>query len=176
MSLSGRAGSRMPEGTVTPSERSPGPVGSWALASSGAPQASEPASSQLRRTCLVTVRASSREIGLPMSGASGMPCRPIVTSRTAGVTLRTPPTPRARLARHEAARSRAGTDTGPQMRAHSCNRVRQIWPHRYRGQRHTTVMARVPRHLVDQTLWPEYQQISDALQIYLASATASHLR
>jgi hypothetical protein len=46
-----------------------------------------------------------------------------------------------------------------------------IRPYRYRGQRHTTVMARVPKRFVDETLWPEFQQISHALQVYLSEVT-----
>ena len=33
-------------------------------------------------------------------------------------------------------------------------------PYRRRGQRHTTVMVRVPARFVDETLWPEFQQLS----------------
>lgn len=31
-------------------------------------------------------------------------------------------------------------------------------PYRYRGQRYTTLMARVPRGFVHETLWPEFQE------------------
>ena len=46
-----------------------------------------------------------------------------------------------------------------------------IKPYRYRGQRHTTVMARVPSSFVDQTLWPEFQQLDDTLRSYLSEVT-----
>ena len=46
-----------------------------------------------------------------------------------------------------------------------------IKPYRYTRQRHTTVMARVPRGFVDETLWPEYEQISDTLSTYLTEVT-----
>jgi tRNA nucleotidyltransferase (CCA-adding enzyme) len=49
-------------------------------------------------------------------------------------------------------------------------------PYRYKGQRYTTVMVRVPRSFVDKTLWPEYQQIRDALDEYLNEATERIIR
>jgi hypothetical protein len=44
-------------------------------------------------------------------------------------------------------------------------------PYRYRGQRYTTVMARVPRRFVNETLWPEFQEISETLHTYLSEVT-----
>lgn len=44
-------------------------------------------------------------------------------------------------------------------------------PYRYRGQRHTTVMVRVSKRFVDETLWPEYRQIQDTLRKYLDEVT-----
>jgi hypothetical protein len=44
-------------------------------------------------------------------------------------------------------------------------------PYRYRGQRHTTVMTRVSEKFVDETLWPEFQEISKMLQTYLSEVT-----
>jgi len=46
-----------------------------------------------------------------------------------------------------------------------------IRPYRYNGQRYTTVMARVSKRFVDETLWPEFQEISDTLRIYLSDVT-----
>ena len=46
-----------------------------------------------------------------------------------------------------------------------------IKPYRYTRQRYTTVMARVPEQFVRETLWPEYQQISNTLQQYLSEVT-----
>lgn len=46
-----------------------------------------------------------------------------------------------------------------------------ITPYRYKGQRYTTVMAKVPRRFVDETLWPEFQELSDTLKSYLAEVT-----
>lgn len=46
-----------------------------------------------------------------------------------------------------------------------------ISPYRYSGQRHTTVMARVPKRFVDETLWPEFQQINSELNRYLSAIT-----
>lgn len=44
-------------------------------------------------------------------------------------------------------------------------------PYRYARQRHTTVMVRVPRSFVNDTLWPEYLDLSDTLRKYLAEIT-----
>ena len=44
-------------------------------------------------------------------------------------------------------------------------------PYRYKGQRYTTVMIRAPRSFVNETLWPEYQEISDTLYAYLNEVT-----
>jgi hypothetical protein len=45
-------------------------------------------------------------------------------------------------------------------------------PYRYRGQRRTTVMVRVPKTFVDETLWPEYSEMSRTLQGYLEEVTS----
>jgi len=49
-------------------------------------------------------------------------------------------------------------------------------PYRYRRQRHTTVMLRVPKSFVDSTLWPEYVELSKALNEYLNAATERIIR
>lgn len=49
-------------------------------------------------------------------------------------------------------------------------------PYRYRRQRYTTVMVRVPKSFVDHTLWPEYLQLSEALNEYLEEATERIIR
>jgi len=49
-------------------------------------------------------------------------------------------------------------------------------PYRYRGQRYTTVVVRAPRSFVDQTLWPEYLALSEALRSYLNEATERIIR
>jgi hypothetical protein len=46
-----------------------------------------------------------------------------------------------------------------------------IQPYRYSGQRRTTVMARVPKRFVDETLWPEYKQLNSELVRYLDAVT-----
>jgi len=43
----------------------------------------------------------------------------------------------------------------------------KLEPFRYRGQRYTTVMLRVPRSFVERTLWPEFKQLSQLLQSHL---------
>ncbi len=46
-----------------------------------------------------------------------------------------------------------------------------IRPYRYRRQRYTTVMARVPKRFLDETLWPQFQEISKTLRSYLSEVT-----
>lgn len=46
-----------------------------------------------------------------------------------------------------------------------------LHPYRYRRQRYTTVMVRVPERFVDETLWPEYQELSETLRAYLSQVT-----
>ena len=46
-----------------------------------------------------------------------------------------------------------------------------IDPYRYRGQRYTTVMARLPRTFVDETLWPEFEELDRTLHSYLDEVT-----
>jgi hypothetical protein len=46
-----------------------------------------------------------------------------------------------------------------------------IRPYRYPRQRHTTVMARVPRRFVEETLWPEFQELNKTLASFLAEVT-----
>src|SRR5262245_56301720 len=47
-----------------------------------------------------------------------------------------------------------------------CRRY-ELTPYRRRGQRHTTVMLKVPRRFVDETLWPEFRELSETLRSYL---------
>ena len=49
-------------------------------------------------------------------------------------------------------------------------------PYRYSRQRYTTVMLRAPRSFLLGTLWPEYKEISAALQAYLQDATDRIIR
>jgi hypothetical protein len=46
-----------------------------------------------------------------------------------------------------------------------------IKPYRYYRQRHTTVMAKVSKQFVDETLWPEFKELSKTLQSYLKDIT-----
>lgn len=46
-----------------------------------------------------------------------------------------------------------------------------IKPYRYHGQRYTTVMARVSRSFVDDTLWPEFNELEKTLRTYLEEVT-----
>jgi hypothetical protein len=43
--------------------------------------------------------------------------------------------------------------------------------YRYRNQRRTTVMARVSRRFVQETLWPEFEEFSRVLQAHLSEVT-----
>lgn len=47
----------------------------------------------------------------------------------------------------------------------------ELKPYRYRGQRRTTVMVKVPKRFVQETLWPQYEQLSAALWTYLNDVT-----
>jgi len=44
-------------------------------------------------------------------------------------------------------------------------------PYRYKRQRYTTVMVRVSERFVDETLWPQFQQLSEALRAHLSEVT-----
>ncbi len=46
-----------------------------------------------------------------------------------------------------------------------------IRPYRYKRQRYTTVMAKVSKKFVDETLWPEFEEISNTLESYLSDVT-----
>ena len=46
-----------------------------------------------------------------------------------------------------------------------------ITPYRYSRQRRTTVMVRVPRSFVNETLWPQYLELSTTLRDYLEDIT-----
>jgi hypothetical protein len=49
-------------------------------------------------------------------------------------------------------------------------------PYRYKGQRYTTVMLRIPNSFVYGVLWPEYLEIKEALDEYLNEATERIIR
>src|ERR1700722_2050373 len=49
-------------------------------------------------------------------------------------------------------------------------------PYRYKRQRYTTVMVRVPKSFVEKTLWPEYEELRAALDDYLNDATERIIR
>ena len=46
-----------------------------------------------------------------------------------------------------------------------------IKPYRYYRQRYTTVMAKIPKSFVDETLWPEFDALNKTLQEYLDQIT-----
>ena len=49
-------------------------------------------------------------------------------------------------------------------------------PFRYKRQRMTTIVVNAPRSFVQQTLWPEYQELRAALNSYLNEATEKIIR
>lgn len=51
-----------------------------------------------------------------------------------------------------------------------CRRY-DVKPYRYRGQRRTTLMVRAPRRFVEDTLWPEFQELSTVLRTHLEEVT-----
>ena len=46
-----------------------------------------------------------------------------------------------------------------------------IRPYRYRGQRRTTVMAKLSRRFVNETLWPEFLELQQTLSAYFDALT-----
>jgi hypothetical protein len=46
-----------------------------------------------------------------------------------------------------------------------------IKPYRYRNQRRSSVMARVSRRFVQDTLWPEFEEFSRVLEAHLSQVT-----
>jgi hypothetical protein len=63
------------------------------------------------------------------------------------------------------------TDTWSRKLFLSLLRRYELKPYRYRGQRRTTVMVKVPKPFVHETLWPEFQQINAAMRAYLDEVT-----
>jgi hypothetical protein len=49
-------------------------------------------------------------------------------------------------------------------------------PYRFRGQRRNTVMVRVPKAFVDETLWPEFLDLNRTLSSYLDEVTERVIR
>ncbi len=47
----------------------------------------------------------------------------------------------------------------------------ELRPYRYARQRRNTVMVRVPRSFVNETLWPEFLELSEVLKNYLEEVT-----
>ena len=47
----------------------------------------------------------------------------------------------------------------------------ELKPYRYSRQRRNTVMVRVPRSFVNETLWPEFLELSTVLKTYLEDVT-----
>lgn len=46
-------------------------------------------------------------------------------------------------------------------------------PYRYRRQRRTTVMVRLPQSFCDQVLWPEFRELDGELRRYLDTVTST---
>jgi hypothetical protein len=51
-----------------------------------------------------------------------------------------------------------------------------LHPYRYPRQRYSTVVVRAPKSFINRTLWPEYLEISQALEEYLNEATERIIR
>lgn len=47
----------------------------------------------------------------------------------------------------------------------------ELRPYRYARQRRNTVMVHVPRSFVNETLWPEFLELSEVLKTYLEEVT-----
>ena len=52
----------------------------------------------------------------------------------------------------------------------------QLRPYRYPRQRHTTIMARLSRRFVNETLWPEFCELERTLRSYLTEVTERVIR
>jgi tRNA nucleotidyltransferase (CCA-adding enzyme) len=63
------------------------------------------------------------------------------------------------------------TDSWSQKLLVALLRRYDLKPYRHRGQRRTTVMVKVPKSFVDDTLWPEYQQLASAIRGYIDQIT-----
>lgn len=63
-------------------------------------------------------------------------------------------------------------DSWSQMLFHALLRRYGLKPYRYRGQRRTTVMVKVARSFVDETLWPEFKELSATLREHLDEVTS----
>jgi hypothetical protein len=50
-------------------------------------------------------------------------------------------------------------------------RRNSIDPYRYSGQRQTTVMAHAPKRLINDEIWPEFQEFHKTLHSYLSNVT-----
>ena len=46
-----------------------------------------------------------------------------------------------------------------------------IDPYRYSGQRRTTVMVRAPKNLINEEIWPEFEELHKTLHAYLSDVT-----
>ena len=49
-------------------------------------------------------------------------------------------------------------------------------PYRLHRQRRTTVMLKTPKAFIEQVLWPEFQQLDEALRRYLSEVTTRIIR
>jgi len=49
-------------------------------------------------------------------------------------------------------------------------------PYRYKRQRQTTVMVRLPRSFCDEVLWPEFEALDKELRRYLNSVTSKLIK
>ena len=55
-------------------------------------------------------------------------------------------------------------------------RLYGLTPFRYRRMRQQTLIVKGPRSFIDQTLWPEFQELNDALSAYLSEITDKLIR
>ncbi len=52
----------------------------------------------------------------------------------------------------------------------------ELTPYRYKRQKHTTVMVRVPEKFVNETLWPEFLELNKVLTDHLSQITETIIR
>ena len=88
---------------------------------------------------------------------------------------------RARLAEQQASeepveiRFSLGDEWSRRLFLALCRRY-GLEPYRYRRQRRTTVMVRLPQSFCNQVLWPEFEALDRELRRYLSRVTSTLIR
>ncbi len=110
---------------------------------------------------LVTQLARIEEAHAGSGGGAGGAARERIKARLRTIESADPPI-EVRFAVHD-----------PWERKVFCALARRygLVPYRERGQRRTSIMLRVSKRFLDETLWPEFQELGAALHKYLEIVT-----